>query len=332
MVENKISVVIPYYQEERGILSKAVRSVLAQRGYSNYEIIIIDDGSPVNADKELNYLMLSNRQRIKIIKQDNSGPAAARNKGLNNVTPDTMYVAFLDSDDEWTNNHLENAICALEKGFDFYFSDWKYTKSQLTSFESITEKGALFGPSESSLLDEATPFYEWKGNFLNDIDHIIHIATSSVVYRYRDYPQARFLERAVPSEDRVFWWKILNQTNKVVFSKALEVFKGGGVNIWEKSNFDDDNFLAFISQNMWTWKHISRNYRLNTHQSRGIRNRIFKWRYEFIAVLCRQLLRKKLETKDLFSHLKFDPETFLFFPVIFPKVLFKYLVAKTGKS
>ena len=332
MVENKISVVIPYYQEKKGILGKAVRSVLAQRDCSNYEIIIIDDGSPASAEYEVNYLSVSNMQRIKIIKQDNSGPAAARNKGLDNISPDTKYVAFLDSDDEWVSNHLKNAICALEKGFDFYFSDWKSSNSQLTRFESITEKGALFGSSECCLLDENTPFYEWKGNFLNNIDHVCYIGTSTVVYRYRDYPQTRFPERTFHGEDRVFWWKILSQSNRVIFSKVLEVFKGEGINIWDKANFDDENILSLISQNMWSWKYLVRHYRLNAHQSKDIRNRIFRCRDEFISALFHQLLRKKLETKDLFSLLKLDPGTFLSFPVISPKVLFRYLVAKIGKS
>ncbi len=56
----KISVVIPYYQREAGILRKTVLSALCQKGLLNYEIIVVDDESPVTADMEIGNILKAN--------------------------------------------------------------------------------------------------------------------------------------------------------------------------------------------------------------------------------------------------------------------------------
>jgi len=123
-VPPKVSVIIPFYQKEKGILPKAVKSVLTQKDYNNYEIIIVDDGSPVSASDEISDLQEKNPGKIRIIKQKNRGVAAAKNIALNNVASDTTYVAFLDSDDVWYDFHLWQGIYGLERGYDLYFSNF----------------------------------------------------------------------------------------------------------------------------------------------------------------------------------------------------------------
>ena len=58
-----------------------------------------------------------------VIAQPNAGPGGARNTGLDHVPKATRYVAFLDSDDVWTPDHLENAAKAMEAfGGDCYWA------------------------------------------------------------------------------------------------------------------------------------------------------------------------------------------------------------------
>jgi succinoglycan biosynthesis protein ExoW len=59
---------------------------------------------------------------VKLVKQENAGCFAACNAALDNMGADTDYVAFLDSDDEWFDEHLANALIALDQGYDLYFS------------------------------------------------------------------------------------------------------------------------------------------------------------------------------------------------------------------
>ncbi|MCX7766035.1 MAG: glycosyltransferase [Candidatus Sumerlaeia bacterium] len=89
-----ISVIIPTYNRPLQ-LKRAVRSVLNQT-YSNYEVIIIDDGSTLNIADVLNSF---SDPRIKLIKHERKrGGAAARNSGLQIACGD--FINFLDDDDE----------------------------------------------------------------------------------------------------------------------------------------------------------------------------------------------------------------------------------------
>jgi glycosyltransferase involved in cell wall biosynthesis len=104
-----VSVVIPLYNKGKYI-ERALFSVLNQT-LSSYEIIVVDDGSHDDGCEKVNRLVSSNRN-IRLLKQKNSGPGAARNKGLAAATG--KYIAFLDADDEWLPSFLEKAIAMLE--------------------------------------------------------------------------------------------------------------------------------------------------------------------------------------------------------------------------
>jgi len=93
----KISVVIPTYNDSKTI-ERAIKSVLAQ-SFNDLEIIVIDDGSIDDTKNTLNSYIES--KTIKYLYQNNSGVSCARNNGVNIASGD--YIAFLDSDDEWTD-------------------------------------------------------------------------------------------------------------------------------------------------------------------------------------------------------------------------------------
>ncbi len=93
------SVVIPLYNKEKYI-QKAVQSVLDQT-YSNFELIVIDDGS---TDLSLSKLEIFNDVRIKIISQENAGVSKARNFAVEVASFE--YIAFLDADDWWHKDFL----------------------------------------------------------------------------------------------------------------------------------------------------------------------------------------------------------------------------------
>ncbi len=94
----KISVVIPTYNREEFVL-KAVHSVLAQT-FTDYEIIVVDDGSTDDTKNRLE----SYKGNIRYFYQENGGVSSARNKGVQKARGE--WLAFLDSDDEWTKDYL----------------------------------------------------------------------------------------------------------------------------------------------------------------------------------------------------------------------------------
>jgi glycosyltransferase involved in cell wall biosynthesis len=107
MVHITISVIIPVYNAEATI-ARCLDSVLNQTCNPN-QVIVINDGSTDNSRKVAeNY-----KDRIEYIEQTNQGPGATRNAGLRAVRCD--YVAFLDADDYWMPEFLNNCVQFLER-------------------------------------------------------------------------------------------------------------------------------------------------------------------------------------------------------------------------
>jgi len=105
----EISVIIPVYNKEKYI-KNTLKSVLRQ-DFTDYEIIIIDDGS---TDRSIEIIKELNLPDIQIIQQANQGVAVARNKGAEMATG--KILSFLDADDLWLPNHLSE-IKKLSENF-----------------------------------------------------------------------------------------------------------------------------------------------------------------------------------------------------------------------
>jgi GT2 family glycosyltransferase len=113
-----VSVIIPAYNAAKYI-GEALNSVFDQT-FRSHESIVINDGSPDTV--ELERKLQGYGANIQYIKQQNRGAAAARNAGL--LCARGEYVAFLDADDRWLPNFLEEQIDFLKlNGADFVFSD-----------------------------------------------------------------------------------------------------------------------------------------------------------------------------------------------------------------
>lgn len=97
----KVSVIMPSYNTA-GLIAEALDSVLAQE-YRDFEVIVINDGSPDTADLER--VLAPYRQRIVYLKQENRRASGARNNGIQHARGE--YLAFLDSDDIWTPRYLQ---------------------------------------------------------------------------------------------------------------------------------------------------------------------------------------------------------------------------------
>ncbi|MBE6786764.1 MAG: glycosyltransferase family 2 protein [Ruminococcaceae bacterium] len=103
-MEITFSVVVPVYKAEL-YLPKCIESVLSQ-SYKNFELILVDDGSPDNCPKICDEYALKDN-RIKVIHKENGGASDARNVGIDASNGEFLF--FLDSDDYW------NTPCVLEK-------------------------------------------------------------------------------------------------------------------------------------------------------------------------------------------------------------------------
>ena len=103
-----VSVIVPAYRVT-DFIGEALDSVLAQT-FTDYEIIVINDGSP---DSEaLERALEPYMSRIIYIKQENRGVSAARNTGI--AAARGSLLAFLDGDDTWLPNYLEVQVARIQ--------------------------------------------------------------------------------------------------------------------------------------------------------------------------------------------------------------------------
>jgi hypothetical protein len=100
-----ISVIIPVFNGVR-FLPGAVRSILAQ-DYPALDIIVVDDGSVEDVAEATRSLPVD----VRLFRQGNAGPAAARNRGIREATGEML--AFLDVDDEWPAGNLRHMSTVL---------------------------------------------------------------------------------------------------------------------------------------------------------------------------------------------------------------------------
>lgn len=103
-----VSVIVPVYNAEKYIVA-TLQSVIGQT-YQNFELLIVDDGSP---DRSIELCRQFIDPRIKIICQQNRGVAAARNHGIRLAQGD--YIAFLDADDLWFPTKIAKHVAHLER-------------------------------------------------------------------------------------------------------------------------------------------------------------------------------------------------------------------------
>lgn len=129
-----ISVVVPSYNCAQ-YLGQALSSALDQ-DYPNKEIIVVDDGSTDDSIA----ILAGFGERIRVIKQPNSGVAVARNTGLRAARGD--YIAFLDADDLWLPGKLTAQATYLDRHPDvgMVYCAWRVWRTDANGEFSIPQK------------------------------------------------------------------------------------------------------------------------------------------------------------------------------------------------
>ncbi|WP_419675999.1 glycosyltransferase family 2 protein [Aliarcobacter butzleri] len=183
-----ISVVIPLFNKEKFIL-RTINSVLNQTIH-NFEIVIVDDGS---TDKSASIVKSLKDQRIKLISQDNSGVSIARNNGVNQAKYE--YIAFLDADDEWYSNHLEELNKLIQR--------FPEANLWISGYERSTEKKTS---------EDKYKIYKLK-EYLTDRLNGIRIAWTSAVAvsKTKFLDKNGFMPNYNNGEDQALWLELVSR-------------------------------------------------------------------------------------------------------------------------
>jgi succinoglycan biosynthesis protein ExoW len=299
----KVAVIIPFFQHTRGILTKTIRSVLDQTRVDGVQLIIVDDGSPVKAREELASLLSETGERLVIVEQANRGAAAARNTGLENVASDVEAIAFVDSDDIWTPDHLSNAMFTLNKGFDFYFSDFYQLGQSVTAFN----RAGRINIADHPLVRGSEHIHEYRGDMINQVITGNIIGTPVVVFRRESFRGIRFRENFKHAgEDYLFWMDVALQNKKIAFSDLPECRCGSGVNIYAESAWGQAKYLSIIVDDVKYRKEILSRYRINEAQRKVIKSRIRELRRNFTAGVMHRMARGWLDYSVLCRYMWVD--------------------------
>lgn len=195
MESELISIVVPVYKVEK-YLNECVDSILHQT-YSNFELILVDDGSPDKCGEICdNYACID--KRVIVIHKANGGLSDARNAGINIAKG--KYLTFVDSDDYISNEYLSVLYQAASES------------------DAEIVQGAESQQPET--LDQIKDFYKvelsseqaLKNMFLFDI---VQVMAWGKLYRSSLFHEIRYPKGKV-NEDNFTTYKLIEKANKIV--------------------------------------------------------------------------------------------------------------------
>mgnify|MGYP001603464510 FL=1 len=192
------SIIIPLYNAEKYI-AETIQSVLNQT-YQNWELIIIDDGYIDFSSKIVTNFL--NDNRISFNYQKNSGVSSARNNGFTKAYG--KYITFLDADDVWLKDNLEEKISYLKNNaVDVVYSRYDTINEKSESTSKILNK-AIFPNLKDVLL--------LKGNYSTAPSGLV--IKSEVLHKIGGF-DANLSNNA----DQDLWIRILANNYKIVLIK-----------------------------------------------------------------------------------------------------------------
>lgn len=174
-----ISVIVPVYNGAR-FLPQAIDSILAQR-YPCLEIIVVDDGSTDDVETVVAGLPVD----VRYFRQDNAGPAAARNRGIRDASGE--FLAFLDVDDLWPENNLRVLAEALRRD---------------------PALMVVNGHAQMMVRDEASGRFEYRGNPRESFPYYIGAA----LYRREAFRRVGLFDVSMRMAEDTDWYQRLHES------------------------------------------------------------------------------------------------------------------------
>ncbi|NDV69035.1 glycosyltransferase family A protein [Dysgonomonas sp. 25] len=183
-----VSIIVPCYNQAP-YLDEALQSVLDQE-YSNWECIIVNDGSADNSE-EVALKWVEKNKRFKYFYKENSGVSATRNFAFNQS--EGKYILPLDGDDKISQSYISEAVDIFEKDADV---------------KIIYCNTIFFGVKEGKHI---SPEYKFENMFLKNP------ITNSSMFRRDVFPPSGYNENMRDGlEDWDFWLSIIDDKTKVV--------------------------------------------------------------------------------------------------------------------
>lgn len=195
-----ITIIIPIYNSENYIV-ETIESILNQKGKTNYEVLLIDDGSTDNSAKICQKYSESD-DRFKYIYKKNGGVSKARNLGLD--LAQGKYILFLDSDDLLKKDTLQNVVSLFDRYYDD--ADILAYPIYLKKFEKLEEHIRFSNYSNEGLIDIANQ------------PHFNQTTMNTVIKNLPKEEKVYFKEDLKLAEDALFNTTMVLRKEKIIVS------------------------------------------------------------------------------------------------------------------
>lgn len=189
-----ISIIVPVYKVEKYI-GECIDSILGQT-YENFELILVDDGSPDNSSKICDKYAAKD-ERIKVIHKENGGVSSARNVGLDNAKGE--YITFIDSDDMVDDQYLELMYRKIiETNADMCFCHFdRFDENKFVEYIENIPEDLIVDFYDSR-------FKEFINNFFSLNGKLIGTASWRILYRSATAKKVAFNEKLKIGEDLIY--------------------------------------------------------------------------------------------------------------------------------
>ncbi len=201
----RFSVIIPIYNKEKDV-ETTIKSVLNQT-YVDYEVILVDDGS---TDNSLNIVNTIEDDRIQIFTKQNEGVSKTRNYGIKKAKAE--HIAFLDADDYWYPNHLENLNFLITT---YPNHNWFASAYEKKRTEKLTVK------MDSPILKNGDEWYGEVEDFFKYCYKDCLVWTSTVCFKKEFFNNLNgFSKSYTHGEDTDLWIRAALQSS-LIFSNKI---------------------------------------------------------------------------------------------------------------
>ena len=217
----EVSVIIPTYNRD-WCLERSVQSVLNQT-FKDFELIVVDDGSTDSTQEKL-----KGYSQITLLSlKNNSGVSSSRNMGLNIARG--KYVSFLDSDDSWKPNKLEEQWQSMEQ----------HPSAQACYTDEIwIRRGKRVNPKKKHK--------KYSGDIFRHCLPLCIISPSSVMLRASIFEEIGFFdEDMLVCEDYDFWLRLTSRYQVKYLETPLIIKYGGHADQLSQKFWGMDRFRVY---------------------------------------------------------------------------------------
>ena len=217
-VENKVTIIVPVYKIKEDYLRNCIESLLNQ-GRTDYEVILVDDGSPDDCGAICDEY--ANDSRVRVIHQDNQGVSVARNNAIR--ATNTKWLTFVDADDWIEPNYIEEIYKAINgdaNQADVMMFEYSREFKGNNSYETLLDYDGYLNDDQVKNVRRST-FYKLLVN--GKPNPYTVIAIWDKVYRtgFLKRNDLWFIPEARKGQDRLFNADALNCTDNVYYIHKL---------------------------------------------------------------------------------------------------------------